>query len=100
MEIRIQLGVQGFAARPTRGARRVAVPAPRRVVDVVPAWGLVVFGITAVALAVGLGLAMTGMLVGGSSPGGFALLAVSVVLIGLGWNLVTPPVCAEAPVRA
>ncbi|MFD9734750.1 hypothetical protein [Umezawaea sp. NPDC059074] len=141
------------AARPTRGPRRVAVLAPRRVVDVVPAWGLVVFGAAAVALAValvvarpvpvpslialaavvlavtgavrlavrrptsgdeavdaalrvrsgrvalGLGLAMTGMLVGGSSPGGFALLALCVVLIGLGWNLVTPPVRAEAPVR-
>jgi hypothetical protein len=135
--------------RPTRGPRREAVLAPRRVLDLVPAWGLVVFGVCVVLVlvllvrtvsvagfvalgscvaavfgavllavqrptsgdesvdvafrvrsarvALGLGVALTGVLAG-SMIGGFASFAV-VVAIGLGWSLVGPPPAAEMPAR-
>jgi len=141
------------AMRPSKGVRRVAVLVPRRVRDLVPVWGVVVFwvGVSgavvvlvlsrpvrlpeliflascalavtgAVLLAVrrptsgddavdeafrlrsarvalGLGVAMAGVLVTASTLAGFAGLAAGVVLLGLGWNLVSPPPRADVPAR-
>jgi hypothetical protein len=140
------------ALRPTKGVRREAVLVPRRVLDLVPPWGLVVFGVCAagvlvllalsqpvpvpgligmvlsvvvvagaLALAVrrptsgdeavdaafrlrsarvalGLGVALTGVLSTRTTLTGYVLFA-AVVLIGLGWNLVSPPPVSELPVR-
>lgn len=133
------------ATRPIRGSRRVAVLVPRHVRDLVPVWGLVVFGVaavgvvvllalswpaTAVALvflvscalavcgavllavrrppsgdevvdevfrvrsgrvALGLGVASTGLLATAATDAGYPVLAACLVLVGLGWNLVGPP---------
>jgi hypothetical protein len=141
------------ATRPTRESRRVAVLVPRRVRDLVPVWGLVVFGVaavgvvvllalswpvTAVALvflascalavcgavllavrrppsgdevvdevfrvrsgrvALGLGVAATGLLATAATGGDYQVLVACLVLVGLGWNLVGPPPPAELPAR-
>lgn len=133
------------AVRPSRGVRRVAVLVPRRVRDLVPAWGLVAFflGVDVVVVllvlarpvavpalvflafcvltstgaillavkrptsgdeavdeafrlrsarvALGLGTAVAGVLAVAADPSGYAVPALCLVLIGLGWNLVSPP---------
>ncbi|MCS7480714.1 hypothetical protein ACFFQW_23770 [Umezawaea endophytica] len=56
------------------------------------------FRLRSARVALGLGMAMTGLLVTSADVGGFAVLALCLVLIGLGWGLVSPP-RAEAPVR-
>jgi hypothetical protein len=139
--------------RPSKGTRREAVLVPRGVLDLVPAWGLVVFGLGAalalvvfllaqptpasgiIALvfcvvavlgavllavqrpssgdgsvdtafrvrsarvALGLGVALTGLLCTMAPVGGFVVPALVLVLIGLGWNLVGPPPRAELTAR-
>jgi hypothetical protein len=141
------------AMRPSRGARRVAVLVPRRVRDVVPAWGLVVFGVSVVSVlvllslsrpvvpvafvflafcavavcgaillavrrptsgdeavdevlrarsgrvALGLGVATAGLLATSTTIVGYPVFALCLVLIGLGWNLVSPPPRAELLAR-
>ncbi|PRY45794.1 hypothetical protein [Umezawaea tangerina] len=142
------------ALRPSKGRRREAVLAPRRALDLVPVWGVALFGVSVVAVlvvllttrplpwvglavlavgvlaalggvrlavtrptsgdeavdsafrvrsarvALGLGVALTGLVTSYSSARGLPvlLLAVLAVVFGLGW-LATPPYVSRTPVR-
>jgi hypothetical protein len=57
------------------------------------------FRVRSARVALGLGVALTGLLCTVVPLGGFVVLALVLVLIGLGWNLVGPPPRDEVPAR-